>query len=121
MGGQKRDMEEKRIDADATRAYMFSVKGMNGIKPRSGGNQLKHKPSCYGIAIKWLIYIKGLTYAKFAKAYNGTTAQNINHLINRISKDRYFDDNIEKMCDVLNIEYDYFISLCEKIEERMEK
>lgn len=113
-------MDEARLNSDATRAYMFTIKGMNGIKPKSGGNPLTHKPSCYGVAIKWLLYIKGITYAKFADRYNGTTAQNINHLINRLNKERLYAENIDKICEVLNVEYDYFLALCEKIESKME-
>lgn len=114
------EMDEKRLNADASRAYMFCLKGMSGIKPKSGGNPLTHKPSCYGVAIKWLLYIKGITYAKFAERYNGTTAQNINHLINRLNKERLYAENIDKICEVLNVSYDYFSALCDKIEAKME-
>ena len=63
-------MEKKRtVDADATRAYMFSIKTSSGVKAKSGGYQLTHKPSSY----------------------------------------------------VLSVRYDYFVELCEKIEEKMEK
>lgn len=112
-------MDEKKLNADATRAYMFAMKNMGGNKPRGGGNKLTHKPSSYGVALKWLIYIRGMTYAQFAQRYNGTTAQNANHLINRVSKDRIFDDDLDKMCKVLNVKYEYFIELCKRIEERM--
>lgn len=113
-------MEEKRkISNDASRAYMFALKGMTGTKA-TGGNKLIHKPSCYGIALKWLIYIRGLTYAQFAKQYNGTTAQNANHLINRVKKEQFFAEDLEKMCSVLNVTYDYLIELCEEIEKKME-
>jgi hypothetical protein len=114
-------MEESRVSADATRAYMFSIKSKSGSKPNNGGNKLKHKPSVYGIAIKWLIFVKGMTYAQFADMYNGTTAQNANYLINRISKDRFYEENLDKMCQVLGISFDYFSELCEKIEEKMEQ
>ena len=115
-------MEEKRtVEADANRAYMFSVKVSSGNKVRVGGYQLTHKPSSYGIALKWLMFIRGMSYATFAKRYNGTTAQNANHLINRINKERFFAENVEKMCNVLGVTYDYFVDLCDKIEEKMEK
>ena len=115
-------MEKKRtVDADATRAYMFSVKTSSGVKAKSGGYQLTHKPSSYGIALKWLIFIRGMSYATFAKRFNGTTAQNLNFKINRMSKERFFTEDVERMCDVLSVRYDYFVELCEKIEEKMEK
>ena len=113
-------MDQKRISSDATRAYMFTMKSKNGMKPRSGGYQLTHNPSPYGVAIKWLLYIKGITYAQFAQRYNGTTPQNINHLINRLDKDRFFEENIDKICEVLTVDFDYFKALCEMIETKME-
>jgi hypothetical protein len=112
-------MDKKRIGADASRAYMFALKGITGAKA-TGGNKLLHKPSCYGVALKWLIYIRGLTYAQFAKAYNGTTGQNANYLINRVEKEKFLNEDLEKMCSVLSIEYDYFMELCEEIEKKME-
>lgn len=118
--GEGQMMDEKRITADATKAYMFTVKTSAVNKPRNGGYKLTHKPSAYGIAIKWLIFIKGMTYAKFAERYNGTTGQNINHLINRCSKERYFEEDIAKICDVLGVTFEYFTELCAKIEEKME-
>ena len=111
--GGKMEKKERNITADANRAYIFSLKSING------GNKLSHNPTSYGIALKWLIYVKGLTYAQFAQRYNGTTAQNANHLINRVGKDGFVAENLEKMCSVLNVEYDYLISLCEEIEKRM--
>ena len=118
--GKREKMDEKRINADATRAYMFTLKAQNGIKPKSKGHALTHNPSSYGIAIKWLLYIKGITYAQFAQRYNGTTAQNMNHLINRLDKKRFFAENIDRICEVLTIDFDYFTALCEKIESKME-
>lgn len=112
-------LTKRNLDADASRAYMFSVKASNGSKVRVGGYQLTHKPSSYGIALKWLIFIRGMSYSTFAQRYNGTTAQNANHLINRINKERFYAENVEKMCDVLGVKYDYFVKLCEKIEEKM--
>ena len=112
-------MDEKRISADASRAYTFALRGLNGAKANKGGNVLTHKPSCYGIVLKWLIFVRKMTYAQFAKLYNGTTAQNLNYFINRADKKRFFDENVEKMCEVLNVEYDYFIEVCNKVQEKM--
>ena len=112
-------MDEKRVQADASRAYAFALKGMANDKAKCGGNVLTHKPSSYGVVLKWLIFVKGMTYAQFAERYNGTTAQNLNHFINRADKSRYFADDIEKMCNVLNVTYDYFIAVSEKVEEKM--
>ena len=115
------ESKNKRIENDATRAYMFAVKGNSGNRLKNGGYKLTHQPSSYGIALKWLIFIRGMSYSTFASRYNGTTAQNANHLINRIDKKRFFAENVEKMCNVLGVSYEYFVELCEKIEEKMEK
>lgn len=113
-------MDEKKLSADSTRAYMFALKSQSGIKPNCGGYVLKHKPSCYGIAIKWLIYVRGMTFAQFAKNYNGTTAQNINHMINRLDESRFYAEEIDKICEVLGVEYDYFVELSKRIKMKME-
>lgn len=85
-----------------------------------GGFNLKSKPSCHGIALKWLIGVRKITYAEFAKRYNGTTAQNLNNLINRTDKSRFFEEDVERMCEVLKISPEYFYALSEAIETLME-
>ena len=62
-----------------------------------------------------------LTYGEFAQRYNGTTAQNANHLINRIREDRYILDEVEKMCDVLGVSIEYFEKLVAEVKKLMEK
>lgn len=110
--------KEKAI-TDSKKAYAFNIKTLGGTK-KVGGNKIKHKPSSYGMAIKWLIYIKKMTYKQFAYLYNGTTAQNANHLINRISKERFFEDDLEKMCEVLGVSYSYLCELANGIDKLME-
>ena len=46
-------MRKETIIKDAVHAVRFTVKG------KTGGNKLKSKPGCYGVALKWLIYKKG--------------------------------------------------------------
>lgn len=104
-----------KIISEAVKACKFDLKAING------GQALKHKPSSYGIALKYLVHKRGFTYDKFAKLYNGTTAQNLNYYINRCDKDRYFDENVEKFCKVLHISVEYFNTFCEEIEKIMEK
>ena len=113
-------MDEKKISADASRVYTFALNSINGNKAGRGGNVLTHKPSAYGMVLKWLIFVKGMTYSQFAKLYNGTTAQNLNHFINRADKTRFFAEDIDKMCAVLNVTYDYFIAVSDKVQEKME-
>lgn len=58
-----------------------------------------------------------MKYADFAKRYNGTTAQNANHIINRMKKECFSAEDIEKVCKLLRVEPEYFYALSEKIEE----
>jgi len=106
---------------DAGRALSYSRNGRKLIKTRNGGNKLKHKPSCYGIAIKWLIYVKGMTYEQFAKKYNGKTAQNLNHFINRTPKSNYIEEDLQKIATTLGVTYEYFATLCNDIEILMKE
>ena len=61
-----------------------------------------------------------ITYAQFAKEFNNTTAQNLNNMINRVDKSRFFEEDIEKMCKILKIKPEYFTKLCDAIENIME-
>lgn len=105
----------EKIKNDALKAFNFD------LKLRTGGLALTHKPACYGIVLKWLIHIKGFTYSQFAKLYNGTTAQNMNHLINRIDESRYFEEEIQKMCKILKVSTNYFNSVCKEVKLLSEK
>ena len=100
----------EKIKSDAVKAYKFDLKLI------TGGIALSHTPSCYGIVLKWLIHLKGFTYAQFAKLYNGTTAQNMNHLINRIDETRYFEQEVTKMCKILKVSTNYFYSVCKEVK-----
>lgn len=103
------------IESDAIRALSY-----NGKQKNVGGYALKHKPSCYGVALKWLIGARRMTYEQFAKKYDGSTGQNINHLINRADKSRFFEENITDMCKILRVSKEYFLQLSGKIDELME-
>lgn len=84
-----------------------------------GGYKLEHKPSSYGLVLKWLIKQRKMTYADFAKAYNGTTGQNVNNIINRVDKDRFFEEDVKQMCKVLGVKVSYFTRLANEVEELM--
>ena len=70
--------------------------------------------------MKWLLGIKKITYSAFAKQLNNTTAQNLNYLINRVDKSRYYDEDIDRMCKILKIKREYFDDVCVAVEELME-
>ena len=89
-----KESKSSRVSSDAMKAIRFSEKAQNGIK-YVGGNKLTHQACSYGMALKWLIYTRKMTYEQFGKLYNGTTGQNINHLINRCAKERFFEEDLE--------------------------
>lgn len=110
-------METQRdiaVQQDSDKAIRYNAKLRVG-----GGYELKHKPSSYGIALKWLLGMRKITYAEFAKRFNGSTAQNLNHYINRVSKERFFDNDIEQMCAILKVDKEYFCDLCNCIERKI--
>ncbi len=106
---------EQIIKNDASKALSYDAKFRLG-----GGYDLKHSPSSCGIVLKWLLGIKKITYSSFAKQLNNTTAQNLNYLINRVDRTRFYEENIEKMCRLLKINKDYFDEVCDAVEELME-
>lgn len=109
------------IERDVGRAYVYSMKVASGKNLKTGGLKLTHEPTAYGVALKWLMYMRKMTYADFAKRYDGTTAQNINYLVNRMDKEKFLAEDVNKICEILGVSYEYFIELCKKIEEKMEK
>lgn len=90
----------------------------NGGK-KNGGNKLTHKLNCYGIALKYIFIIRDMTYEDVAKILQ-TTPQNINHLVNRMGKDRFNEFFVDKLCDKLRIDSGYFIDLVNEIDNIME-
>ena len=111
--------EKKSIESDAVKAIRYNTVITNRQKAIRGVNKLANKPSSFGMALKWLIYIKGMTYEQFAKRYNGTTRQNLNYLINRVPKENVIYDDLEKMLAVINVDFDYFMQLADCIEKKM--
>ena len=99
----------------ARRVVRYDAKARVG-----GGYRLGHRPSSYGLVLKWLIKQRGMTYAEFARRYNGTTAQNLNNLINRVDESRFFEEDVERMCKVLKVSEEFFVDLANKVRTLME-
>ena len=112
-------MVKERIMSDAYRAVRNNEKGEKAVKRGDKRNVLTHKPSSYGVAMKWLLNVRGVTFAQFGKRYNGTTGQNINHLLNRANKDNFDEENLRKMCFAIGVDFGYFMALSEEIEKIM--
>lgn len=102
------------IKDDASKALKYDAKFRLG-----GGYDLKHKPSSCGIVLKWILGVRKITYSTFAKQLNNTTAQNLNYLINRVDRSRFYEENIERMCAILKIQKEYFDDVCDAVEELM--
>lgn len=83
-------------------------------KPQIGGSKLSHKPTSGGMVLKWLLLKRGLTYGKFGKMYNGSSSQNINHLINR---SRISEEEFGKMCEILKFDFSDFKEIRAGVEQ----
>lgn len=110
----------KKVETDALRAIKFSTRSGKIGKVHCGGYEMVHKPSCYGVAIKWILYIKKISYESFAKRLGNTTAQSVNHTLNRVPKEKFIEEDLRNMCKILEIKFDYFDKLCQNIEILMQ-
>ena len=111
----ERKMDKNIIVNDAQKAVKY-----NARVDLTGGFSLTWKPSSYGIAIKWILGQRKITYDSFAKKLNGTTKQNVNHWLNRVPKERFTDEVLTEMCKALSIKEDYLYALSDEIEKIME-
>lgn len=100
-------MEERKLSNAVEEVVYYS-------KPQIGGSKLTHKPTSSGMVLKWLIMKRGLTYGKFGKMYNGSSSQNINHLINRSS---IGECELEKMCKILRFDFGDFKEIRGRVEQ----
>ena len=97
----------------------LNIVKFNAKSRKCGGNRLSRKCNCYGLTLKYLFSMKGLSYQEVGNKF-GVTAQSINHLVNRASEDSF--ENIfyvKFICKTLNIDYQYFNDLCEEVRRIM--
>jgi plasmid maintenance system antidote protein VapI len=109
------DKISKKIRMDAKRIMAYDPRSKVG-----GGFELKHSPSSYGIILKYFFEFRGFTYRKVAELLN-TTAQNINDIVNRRTKDRISSIEIYKFCKLLKVNEEYFYKLSNEIDKVLEK
>ena len=103
-----------KVMKNANRVVSYDAKHKIG-----GGYELAHKPSSYGLVIKYLLYTKKLTYAKASKML-GITAQGLNHMINRTEDDRFDEDVIDRYCNAFKINKQFFKDVASKVREILE-
>lgn len=109
------EMKEK-IKLDALRVVNF-----NGQLKSGGGYKLGHHPCSYGLIIKYVLFCKKISYNTAGRLFGGITAQGVNHLLNRVPKERWRTEDIENYCAVLSINNDYFWDLNKEVELLMDK
>ena len=89
-------------------------------KQRYSGYDLSNKPCAYGMVLKYYFKKRGWSY-KLAGEYLNISAQGINHIVNRMPKDRYFEEDIERYCNAFGINQTHFLHLSEEVERLMEE
>ena len=88
---------------------------------KCGGYELTHKCNCFGMTLKYIFHIKGMTFVEVGKLI-GLTPQAINHIVNRMPKKSFYDEDfVERICRRLRVDTDYFYDLSDKVDEIMEK
>lgn len=86
---------------------------------KCGGNKLNRKCNCYGLTLKYIFSLKGLTYEDVGEII-GVTAQSVNHLVNRASEESFSNERYMKyLCQKLNVDYQYFKDLTECVRSIM--
>lgn len=97
----------------------LNIINFNAKARKCGGNRLRRKCNCYGLTLKYLFSMKGLSYTDVGKKI-GVKAQSINHLVNRAPEES-FDDifYMRNLCNKLNIDYQYFMDLCSEVRRIM--
>lgn len=97
----------------------FNIINFDPKARKCGGNMLSRKCNCYGLTLKYMFAVRGLSFQDVARVV-GVTPQSINHLVNRASE-RSFKDKVymEYLCRKLNIDYQYFMELAEQVRSIM--
>lgn len=107
-------INQVQIEDEATNIVKFNAKAR-----KCGGNKLMRKCNCYGLTLKYIFAIKGLTYQDVGGII-GVTAQSVNHLVNRASEESFEDEIYMKyLCNKLNIDYQYFLELCGQVRSML--
>ena len=111
--GVLENLREDKIKLDAKRAIQGFVSNNT-----FGGYGLKHKPSVYGLAFKYILHLRGISYREAAR-YVVMSAQSLNYAFNRMRKECFDYALVEKLCTRLKLSTDYFYALVDEIERQL--
>ena len=106
-------MKEEKIKLDARRAISGGYGGNV-----YGGNELKHKPTVYGLAFKYILHLRGISYREAAKAL-AMSPQSLNYALNRMSEKNFDYALIQRICVRLRLNEDYLYALSAEIERQL--
>lgn len=107
-------IQQMQIQDEANKIIHFNPKAR-----KCGGNKLNRKCNCYGLTLKYIFSVRGLSY-KDVGTIIGVTPQSINHLVNRASEESFSDEQYMKyLCKKLNVDYQYFKDLAECVRNIM--
>ena len=106
-------MKQEKIKLDAKRAIEGKFKDNT-----YGGYELKHKPTVYGLAFKYLLHARGISYREAAKSVV-MSPQSLNYVFNRMSKERFDAALVDRLCLRLRLNREYFDALCDEIESQL--
>lgn len=98
------------VSVTARKIIRFNEKSVNNVNP------LVHKPSVYGMVLKYFLYLRKIPFSRFGKAL-GITAQGVNHLLNRSSRVNFYDDDLENYCRLIGVDYGYFCELVDEVDK----
>ena len=109
-------IREMQVREQAQRAVEFSSDSARNRKK----NRCRRKLNAYGIAFKYIFALRDLTFKDVATKMK-YSPQGINYIVNRMSEDSFDCVFVQKMCDILNLDYYYFKDMVEEIKVLMEK
>nr|DAK86211.1 MAG TPA: Regulatory protein [Caudoviricetes sp.] len=108
-------IQEMQVKDQAQKAIEF----LNSGGSKKGGCKLTHNVNSYGIALKYIFALRDLSYEDVANKMQ-VTPQSINHIVNRMKRDKFNDIYKQKLCDTLSIDSAYFKDLVEEIDKILE-
>jgi len=86
----------------------------------TSGQKLSYKDATpYGIAFKYLIWSKRMSFSEAARKIGYKSPQSFNYLLNHRKEEDFYEEEISFFCKKLNINEDMFIDLCKEIKRIM--
>lgn len=70
----------------------------------------------YGIALKYMIFTKNMSFAKASKMLGYKSPQSFNYVLNKRQEQDFFREEITFFCSKLQINENMFLNLCKEIK-----